>query len=310
MTFPCGICLLDCTASAQRVRCGGVGSSVLHFFICIDTAVSMCNLRWQHIAILALTSWLLACTSAKQSSTSSPQLEVVATPSIASETLSPGVRSECNVAPDSIRSQYIIGYGSLMQDESRKRTSPEAGSAHPVEAKGYRRGWFSRAQTVGFGTTYLGALPDRSSRINAVIYQVDPVELIATDRRELSYCRASVAISEITPLEKDFLPDPNGQIWIYISMPQSVAIPNSQYPIVQSYVDIFVSGCLEQEQRFGPVEFAQQCLSTTTNWSEHWVNDRIYPRRPFNFQPKARQIYNLLSKQLQQYFSHIRIEGG
>jgi hypothetical protein len=111
-------------------------------------------------------------------------------------------------------------------------------------------------------------------------------------------------------LKRSFLPDPNGQIWIYVSMPQSVAIPNSQYPIVQSYVDIFVSGCLEQEQRFGLPEFAQQCLSTTPIGPKHWVNDRIYPRRPFNFQPKARQIDNLLSKQLQQYFSHIRLEGG
>jgi len=270
----------------------------------------MCNIRWQHIAVLVLTSGLVACSSAKQSSILRPDLGVVAAPSIAGGTPGSGMQSECNVAPDPNRSQYIIGYGSLMQEESRKRTSPQAGSPHPVDAKGYRRGWFARAETVGFGTTYLGVLPDLESRINAVIYQVDSVELNATDRRELSYCRTSVAISEITPLEKEFLPDPNGQIWIYVSMPQSVAIPNSQYPIVQSYVDIFVSGCLEQEQRFGLPEFAQQCLSTTTNWSEHWVNDRIYPRRPFNFQPKARQIDNLLSKQLQQYFSHIRIEGG
>jgi hypothetical protein len=75
-------------------------------------------------------------------------------------------------------------------------------------------------------------------------------------------------------------------------------------------VDIFVSGCLEQEQRFGLAAFSQQCLSTTTDWSEHWVNDRIYPRRPFAFQPKARQIDSLLSKQLPQYFSRIRIESG
>ena len=234
----------------------------------------------------------------------------MATPSIASRILSDGTGSTCNVAPDSSRPQYIIGYGSLMQEESRKRTSPQAGPAHPVETKGYRRGWFARAETVGYGTTYLGVLPDRESSLNAVIYQVDPGELTATDKREMSYCRTSVAISDIKPLEREFLPDPNAQTWIYVSIPQRVSTPNSHYPIVQSYVDIFVSGCLEQEQRFGLTEFSQQCLSTTTDWSEHWVNDRIYPRRPFYYQPKARQIDNLLSKQLHQYFSHIRIESG
>ena len=32
----------------------------------------------------------------------------------------------CNAAPDPAKAQYIIGYGSLMQDESRKRTTPNA----------------------------------------------------------------------------------------------------------------------------------------------------------------------------------------
>lgn len=53
--------------------------------------------------------------------------------------MNPGVEStrSCGDAPDLTRTQYIIGYGSLMQDESRKRTSPQAGSAQPVEVSGY-----------------------------------------------------------------------------------------------------------------------------------------------------------------------------
>jgi len=50
------------------------------------------------------------------------------------------------------------------------------------------------------------------------------------------------------------------------------------------------------------------CLATTRDWSEHWVNDRIYPRRPFIYQPRSRQIDSLLAQQLPQYFSRIRIE--
>ena len=267
----------------------------------------MINIRWQHIAILALTSWLVACSTPTQLSAPHPDLHTL---SIASRVVSDGIGSECNRPPDSSRPQYTIGYGSLMQDESRKRSSPQAGPAHPVDVRGYRRGWFARTETVGFGTTYLGVLPNPESHLNAVIYRVEATEVIATDRREVSYCRTGVAMSAIKPLEREFLLAPDGKIWIYVSGPQSVATPDSHYPIVQSYVDIFLSDCLEQEQRFGLTEFSQQCLSTTADWSEHWVNDRIYPRRPFIFQPRASRIDNLLSKQLPQYFSHIKIESG
>ena len=261
----------------------------------------MINLRWQHIAILLLTSWLAACSTARQVPAQRQEM---------GDAPSPVLAGECNLPPDANRSQYIVGYGSLMQDESRKGTSPQAGPAYPVDVRGYRRGWFARAVTVGFGTTFLGVRPDRESHFNAVIYQVDLAELAATDKRELSYCRASVDITDVKALTNEFVPDANGQTWIYVGMPQNFATPASRFPIVQSYVDIFVSGCLEQEQRFGLKDFSQECLSTTTDWSGNWVNDRIYPRRPFIYQPKARQIDNLLSKQLGQYFSHIRIESG
>ena len=117
-----------------------------------------------------------------------------------------GASPECGAPPDTSRPQYIVGYGSLMQDESRKRTSPQAGPAHPVEVRGFRRGWIARADTGGFGTTFLGVRPDRESSFNAVIYQVDEVELRATDQREVSYCRESVPASDIKPLERDFGP--------------------------------------------------------------------------------------------------------
>jgi cation transport regulator ChaC len=247
-------------------------------------------MRW-HLFVPALTSCLVACSAAGQLA-------------------APDIGSECNTPPDGDRPQYVIGYGSLMQDDSRKRTSPGAGPAHPVEISGYRRGWFARGKAPGFGTTYLGVLPDRASHLNAVIYRVDLAELVATDKRESSYCRTRVAIPDIKPLEREYLPAQDAQAWIYVSRPQSVAAPDSRNPIVQSYVDIFVSGCLEQEQRLGLADFSQQCLSTTADWSEHWVNDRIYPRRPFIFQPRAAQIDTLLSRQLPQYFSRIRIESG
>ncbi len=216
---------------------------------------------------------------------------------------------ECNATPDASQMQYIIGYGSLMQEESRKRTAPKAGPAYPVVVQGYRRGWFARGGSVGFDTTFLGLVADSSSQLNAVMYQIDAAEIALTDKREASYCRQSVPAGQLTALVAE-APVPKGQLWIYVGKPEGMATASARHPIVQSYVDIFVSGCLEQEQRFGLKGFAQQCLASTSDWSQHWVNDRIYPRRPFIYQPKARQIDALLAEQLPEYFAHIRLETG
>jgi len=221
-----------------------------------------------------------------------------------------GVPGECNPLPDPKLAQHIVGYGSLMQDESRKRTSPSAGAAFPVVVQGFRRGWFAKGDGVGFETTYLGAVAAPKSQFNAVVYHVKLAELKATDERESFYCRRAVDAGAITVLATGEAPPLQGQVWIYVNKPGGVAVPNERYPIVQSYVDIFVSGCLEQEEKYHLSGFARQCLTTTTDWSRYWVSDRIYPRRPFIFEPKARQIDKLLSEQLPNYFQSIRIEAA
>ena len=45
----------------------------------------------------------------------------------------------CRPAADSAQAQYVIGYGSLMDTESRRRTLPEAGEGVPVRVDGYER---------------------------------------------------------------------------------------------------------------------------------------------------------------------------
>lgn len=213
----------------------------------------------------------------------------------------------CNAAPDPGKVQYIIGYGSLMQDESRKRTTPNANIAYPVKVNGYQRGWFTKGSGVGFSTTFLGVVQSKESALNAVIYLIDVTEITTTDKREFSYCRLAVEPENYSLLKQD-IPLPPGQAWIYVNKPETIATANRSYPIVQSYVDIFLSGCLELEQRFELKDFAKQCLVTTSNWSIQWMNDRIYPRRPFIYQPKAGRIDQLLKEHLPQYFQHIRIE--
>ena len=220
------------------------------------------------------------------------------------------IAADCHPAPEAGRPQLVVGYGSLMEDASRERTSPRAGPAHPVDVAGFRRGWFARGSSVGFSTTYLGVVEDSKARLNAVAYSVDAAELAATDTREASYCRVGVAPANLTSLERGFSFPANAQAWIYVGTPESIAPPDARFPIVQSYVDVFLAGCFEQEERHGIPGFAAECVATTAGWSSSWVNDRIFPRRPFIHQPRARQIDELLAARLGALFSRIRIEGG
>jgi gamma-glutamylcyclotransferase (GGCT)/AIG2-like uncharacterized protein YtfP len=214
---------------------------------------------------------------------------------------------DCNAAPDPAKAQYIIGYGSLMQGESRQRTTPNANTSYPVKVNGYQRGWFTKGSGIGFSTTFLGVVQSKESALNAAIYLIDVTEITAMDKREFAYCRLAVEPENYALLKQDFPLSPR-QAWIYVNKPENIATANKRYPIVQSYVDIFLSGCLELEQRFELKDFAKQCLVTTSNWSTQWMNDRIYPRRPFIYQPKAGQIDQLLNEHLPQYFKRIRIE--
>ncbi|MBX3607647.1 MAG: gamma-glutamylcyclotransferase [Piscinibacter sp.] len=227
----------------------------------------------------------------------------------ATGTIAAAAPADCHPTPDVDQSQFIVGYGSLMQDESRRRTSPQAGPAQPVELRGFRRAWIARGSDIGFSTTYLGVWPDHDSHMNAVIYRVDATDIAATDRRESGYCRRAVSWSALRTLASGAeRASAAAQAWIYVSGPETTAPPSARYPIAQSYVDVFLSGCLEQERRHALPGFAAECIDSTSAWSEHWVNDRPLPRRPFVFQPLAGQIDRLLATHVPRYFSRIRIE--
>jgi hypothetical protein len=102
---------------------------------------------------------------------------------------------------------------------------------------------------------------------------------------------------------------PDGQYWIYVTKPEFTEPPSKDYPIVQSYVDIFITGCLELERNFEAEGFSDECVRSTRGWSSNfWINDRIYPRRPFMYQPRASDIDKLLRRIMPRHFKNIKIE--
>ena len=190
--------------------------------------------------------------------------------------------------------QYILGYGSFLQTASRQRTLPSSDAGLPVLISGFERGWFIRG-SIYSPTSYLGAIenPDRS--LNGAIYRLGIVdEIKASDLRESGYCRKRIEPEQLRLFDQGAVPE--GEIWIYVAPPDRIQMPNADYPIVQSYVDLFLGGCLEIQKQFSLTDFGEQCVNTTSGWSAHWVNDRIYPRRPFIYEPQSFGIDQILLK--------------
>lgn len=190
---------------------------------------------------------------------------------------------------------YIFGYGSLIEDASRERTTASARYAFPVVVKGIVRGWWARGGSSGLTTTYLGALEDDNATCNGVIYAVTEEELAETDARETAgYKRCLIQPQNITMLDGRNTP-PEGNIWVYVNQFSRAEIrdniPTAQFPMVQSYLDICVNGCLEVEARYPTAAgFTKEFLTKTAEWNRFWVNDRSQPRRAFAAQPAAEGI--------------------
>jgi gamma-glutamylcyclotransferase (GGCT)/AIG2-like uncharacterized protein YtfP len=205
--------------------------------------------------------------------------------------------------------QFIFGYGSFLESRSRVMTSPSALYASPVNVVGIQRGWFGRVVSASLSPTYLGAVSDPNFNCNGVIFKVSQQELEAFDNHESGYKRERIDRKNIAMLDGS-KSAPEGDIWFYAVTEKHSASP--EFPIVQSYVDICLNGCLEIEAAYPlakEAEFAEMFLRTSTNWSKYWVNDRIYPRQPFIYLPNASKIDHLIRKALgEETFTNIEME--
>lgn len=227
----------------------------------------------------------------------------------------PSMAEDCFPEVNTELRQFIVGYGSLMEEASKRRSSPNSGINHPVKVTGFQRAWNARGNAFGYSTTYLGVdapltadqrrvagLAQDAPEMYAAVYEdKDRADIKGTDARETFYCRYPVNPDQIDLLDGWAFPE-DAQIWIYALKPgHKGQKPTEDWPIVQSYVDIFITGCLDLADQVIPsvesgLDFAAQCIETTDGWSEFWVNDRLYPRRAFIYQPNASTIDKLLMR--------------
>jgi hypothetical protein len=190
--------------------------------------------------------------------------------------------------------QYIIGYGSLINEVSKKETDPSAKENFPVIISGYERSW----SVHGRSKTFLSITENKNATFNAVIYKLSsPQNIHLYDKREKHYCRKAVDINQLKiygtklPFQK--------QIWIYSSKHQKKEVPTKDFPIAQSYIDIFISGCFQIEKKFEIKHFAKDCIKNTAHWPTQRESGIIFPRHPASYEPYAKKIDSLLMEILQ-----------
>jgi hypothetical protein len=214
---------------------------------------------------------------------------------------------------------YIFGYGSLICSKSRKISAPTLTKpAIPVVVHHLRRTWTAR---VGLpkhrspeeihdeihGQTAMGIQQSQGQRCTGVLIEVDTQELANFDERERGYDRVEIDLLHVFPHDEDgddhhviqkshqrrtdvqtseaVNDDINDKVWVYL--PQGGGDgANDYYPIMQSYVDIILRGCLSIGE-----EFALSFLESTHGWwhesSVHgpesevpeflWLDDRHDP---------------------------------
>lgn len=213
---------------------------------------------------------------------------------------------DCHPEIDIHKKQFLIGYGSLLENKSKNETYVHTGENIPVIVKGYTRGWYIQGKNPGFNTTFLGVIPDAKGEFNGAYFELHDRNAIKYyDQREIVYCRKEVQRKNLVTYNHHLS---EGQYWIYYDINNQITLPTANTPIVQSYVDIFMNGCLEIEKKYKLKDYAKQCILTTKGWSSYWVNDRIYPRIPYAYQPNALVIDTLLKDNIPQFFDKIKLE--
>ena len=194
--------------------------------------------------------------------------------------------------------QFIFGYGSLVNTASRNSTATAPIPAIPVRvsaAFGYIRTWNDRSPS---GFTALGLRKphqgESAMTINGVLYPVDGDDMSKFDAREQGYTRVEIPHEDIEAVSWQGVPA-QGHLWVYVPVhPGGVPgidlpEPDAAFPMLESYIDIVVEGGLE----YGP-DFAREMIETTADWSQYWLNDRELARRPWVHDGKASAVDKLL----------------
>lgn len=198
---------------------------------------------------------------------------------------------------------YIFGYGSLQNINSIRNTInitdiDEIDFA--VRVNNMRRGWYlpvNRNNLISKPWTTLACTEENGHTVNGVLIKITPECLTLLDERESGYERKIIPHEYIKSICGKKLPS-DSTVYYYGIDVECKESPTLFTPILQSYLDTCLIGCIEMDSKLGNrhYEYTIEFLQTTHEWNSMycWVNDRIFPRRPYETVPYARIIDQLL----------------
>lgn len=163
---------------------------------------------------------------------------------------------------------FILGYGSLINSKSRAKTG-ETGHVWPVKLHGFERHWSVMSDEFGMSSVAVIQIPNKSC--NGILVEVPFDQFSLFDERERGYQRTMIQANQLSTYHATSLPE--GTYWVYHT--ENVVEPDQDCPIVLSYLDVILSGCLE----YGDA-FTQDFLELTKGWASSLLNDRKAPRYP------------------------------
>lgn len=164
---------------------------------------------------------------------------------------------------------YIFGYGSLIDSDCRQRTFPGE-QAYAARLHGYQRYWSGIKGSQDSSAVVIS--PQAKASVNGVLIPFDEAFLTQLDQREAGYERVLLKAEQVELLSE--LPKPAAKIYVYVA--HEYWHPQSNSPILQSYLDVCLRGCLAISE-----QYAREFLLSTNYWVNHWVDDRqqpLYPR--------------------------------
>lgn len=159
---------------------------------------------------------------------------------------------------------YIFGYGSLMNSASRQLTG-QTSAAVPAVVAGFQRHWGKIDSSYSISPL---VVDKGNGVVNGVLLEVSEAGLAEFDIRERGYHRVLIARSDIN---SDLPLNEHDHVWVYIK--NNPEPPCEISPIVQTYVDTVLAGCLEISE-----QFAKQFVDSTLGWHHPLENDRHAPK--------------------------------
>lgn len=160
-----------------------------------------------------------------------------------------------------------FGFGSLVNTATLRTDYIET---IPVALKGWRRHWQGRPAVDDPEIALLSIHKHEDAQLHGLIVVDSLKNLEAVDKREQGYQRVQLGHSDFVAQGRD-LP---ANLYVYVA--NTANEPDSQPPLLQSYLDAVMQGYLNEYGSSGLAHF----IETTIGFEREIILDRNQPRYP------------------------------